>query len=493
MLKLKETWNRMSLKRKIVVMTFYDIALIVCVLFFSSIILNSVLNDYERNMSQSSICYDLQEAIQNESVKFLAYTRERSAQNKEEMKEAFQHTKEIVYELPFDYLEIGEKRYAITWSIRNGYEGYKEYRDQFLMLSQQDEKYVEKLYQVIGIQEDLASYALRLVEATLEQGNQIYEQKEFMFKTVPWVVTIVVSFSTIIVLLYFYKFAKQIVEPLVEMAKDSRKIAEHEFQTPEIITDREDEIGELIHAFNKMKLATGDYIYAIERLHEEEVKNIEKEQRLEDARLEVLKSQVNPHFLFNTLNMISCMAKIEEADLTDKMIISLSNLFRYNLRTVEQEVYLEQELEVLDDYIYIQQMRFDNRIQYRKVIEVDENVVKIPSFTLQPIVENAFIHGLSSREQGGKVELHVWMEGMNLMLSITDNGAGMSKERLKEIQEKLCSGEEMGRGIGVGNISRRIRMLYESGKFEIDSEENRGTVVTITIPQEVVKGEVEHV
>ena len=155
---------------------------------------------------------------------------------------------------------------------------------------------------------------------------------------------------------------------------------------------------------------------------------------MEDARLEVLKSQVNPHFLFNTLNMISCMAKIEEAKLTDKMIISLSNLFRYNLRTVEQEVFLEQELEVLDDYIYIQQLRFDNRIQYRKEILVDDSMVKIPSFTLQPIVENAFVHGLSNVEQGGEVVLRAWMEDEQLMLTISDNGVGMSKEDAANIR-----------------------------------------------------------
>ena len=138
-------------------------------------------------------------------------------------------------------------------------------------------------------------------------------------------------------------------------------------------------------------------------------------------------------------------------------------------------------------------MRFDNRIQYHKKIQVDETVVKIPSFTLQPIVENAFIHGLSNTEQGGKIELHAWMEDMNLMLSITDNGSGMSKDRLEEVRQDLKQGQGLGRGIGMGNISRRIHMLYETGRFEIDSEEHKGTVVKITIPQEVVKGEVEHV
>lgn len=493
MANVRTMWNKLSLKRKIIVMTLYAIILTVCILFFSMIVYNSVLDDYEKNMTQSLICYELQEALQEETTEFLSYTRERSAQNEEEMQQAFENTERIIENLPFNYEEIGEERYAITWNIRNGYAGYKAHRDSFFWLNQDSEKYVDELYRIIEMQEDMSEYALRLVAATLDQGNTIYEKQALFLNGLPWIMVTFSAVMMISIFLYFYRFARNLVEPMVAMAEDSRKMAEQEFQTPKLETDREDEIGELIQAFNVMKSATGDYIHAIERLHEEEMKNVEKEKRLEDARLEVLKSQVNPHFLFNTLNMISCMAKIEEADMTDKMIISLSNLFRYNLRTVEQEVYLEQELEVVDDYIYIQQMRFDNRIQYRKRIQVDEKVVKIPSFTLQPIVENAFIHGLSSMEQGGKVELHVWMEDMDLIVSIIDNGAGMSRERLEKVRQDLELGEDLTRGIGIGNISRRIHMLYETGKFEIDSKENQGTVVKITIPQEVVKGEVEHV
>ena len=129
--------------------------------------------------------------------------------------------------------------------------------------------------------------------------------------------------------------------------------------------------GELVQAFNKMKHATEGYINTLkeknemaERLHKEEVERIEMEKRLDAARLELLKSQINPHFLFNTLNMISCMAKLEEAQTTERMISSLGNLFRYNLKTSEQIVPLERELKVVQDYMYIQQMRFGSRISH---------------------------------------------------------------------------------------------------------------------------------
>ena len=100
-----------------------------------------------------------------------------------------------------------------------------------------------------------------------------------------------------------------------------------------------------------------------------------------------------------------------------------------------------------------------------------------------PLVENAFVHGISRVEEGGCVKLHIWMEEDNLMISIADNGLGMSPERLEEVRESLKTSENFSRGIGVGNICRRIHMLYEQGEFEIDSQEHQGTVVKITIPQ----------
>ena len=122
------------------------------------------------------------------------------------------------------------------------------------------------------------------------------------------------------------------------------------------------------------------------------MEKMELEKRLEAARMELLKSQINPHFLFNTLNIIACMARLEDASTTEKMITSMSNLFRYNLKTTEQIVPLEQELKVVKDYMYIQKMRFGNRIRYAYSIEVEEAVVRIPAFTLQPLVENAIVH-----------------------------------------------------------------------------------------------------
>ena len=171
------------------------------------------------------------------------------------------------------------------------------------------------------------------------------------------------------------------------------------------------------------------------------------------------------------------MAKLEEARTTERMISSLGNLFRYNLKTSEQIVPLERELKVVQDYMYLQQMRFGQRIRYDTDCKPDTMEVLVPSFALQPLVENAIIHGISPKGQGGRIHVRSWMEGRRLWISVADTGRGMAQERLEEIRLALARGEEKATGVGVGNIYRRVHGMYRDGEVFIYSSEGRGTVV----------------
>ena len=181
--------------------------------------------------------------------------------------------------------------------------------------------------------------------------------------------------------------------------------------------------------------------------------------------------------------MISCMARLEDAATTDQMIVHLGSLFRHNLRTKRQQITLEEELDGLEDYIYLQQMRFDGRITVEKSIQVQPAAVLVPSFMLQPVVENAYSHGLKSREEGGRILLRAWMQGKVLVLTVADNGKGMTPEELDAVQAKIAQSEQTGRSIGLGNISRRIGMLYPGGKMQVYSRADCGTVVRFELPQ----------
>lgn len=490
MQKLNQIWMKCSLKRKINAII-ACIAIIVVVSQSITIIgTYSAMLEFEGFMHNNSIYYNLQTVMKEEKEKFIVYMRNRTDENKLAFEAACEASEVCIKSLDFNYENMGEERYARIWNIVNGYEGYKQYREAIVLKSEQDTGYIEELYEVLDMQEHLSAYASRLVQVTMEEGDLIYKERMELLQDMPFLITGVTAIMLIVSLGIGRVVSMTLVKPLMLIAEDSRKIAVNDFTSPALQVSNEDEIGELVKAFNKMKRAMKNYIATLkeknkmaELLHKEEMEKIELEKNIESARLELLKHQVNPHFLFNTLNMISGMARLEDAEVTSKMIISLGNLFRYNLRTVEQEVYLEQELEVLEDYIYIQQMRFENRIIYKKSIEVDETQVKIPAFTLQPIVENAFAHGIVLKEEVGVIELNVWQEKEKVILTIEDNGEGIDEEELSALNERIHRENTTGKGIGLGSICRRIDILYPDGKFYVYSTKGKGTKVRIEVPQ----------
>lgn len=486
----KKKWAHLSLRRKITVLT--AVILIIMGLSASVIVTvtNAAVHGFGETMQDNLLCSEAQEALEEEKRTFHAYVREPSVENQALFERACWYTEYRLSILPFDYTLIGEERYARTWNLIHGYEGYKKYRDLVAGYEGPLQQETDEFYEVVGMQDALSTYALRLVQETLEEGNRNYRSMAVYYQMLPALSIGAIIVMLLLVMRLLKTFLESLVNPLIIMAEGSRKMSENDFNIPDLESVSEDEIGELIRAFNRMKQIMGHYISTLEEknriaelLHREAVEKLEVEKRLESTRLEMLKSQVNPHFLFNTLNMISCMARIEEAGTTDRMIISLSNLFRYNLRTTEQEVYLEEEIGALEDYIYIQQMRFDHRISYEKSVLVDAGKVKIPSFTLQPVVENAFIHGLSSKEEGGVITLRIWEENQTILILIADNGKGMPAEQLEELRNRLQEGQTSGRGIGLGNIYQRISILYQGGAFEIFSEPEQGTTIRIQIPK----------
>ena len=487
----KEFWRRLSIRRKVMAWLCAVLLVIAGLVALTDITRNKTMQELDRLQNNDTLCYTVQEALETERRTLETLVREPSQSNRRLFDEACRTAREAIDALPFDYTQIGPDRYARTWSLRSGYEGYCEFRDELVAMDPADGDYAARFYRVANMQEDLALYALRLVRVTMEQGSAGYQTLRNSYRLLPVVNVTLLLVALAAVCGVFRLLGRYLVKPVMEMSAQSRRIAENDFDLPDLHFNSADEVGELSAAFNRMKHATGDYIETLQEknrmesaLHREALAKLELEQNLDRARLEVLKSQVNPHFLFNTLNMISCMARMEGARDTDRMIISLSYLFRYNLRTQEQEVWLEQELEALDDYIRIQQTRFDGRITYQKMIQADPEQVRIPSFTLQPLVENAFVHGLASCEEGGRIFLRIWQEENMLYVSISDNGVGMDEDRLAQLRQRLCDSEQTGQGIGLGNISRRIAMLYPEGDLRIFSRPGRGTVIRLRIPQQ---------
>lgn len=488
---VKNLWFTISLKKKLGAFAAMVILVMGLSVAFNLRIMNFSLDSFNVILQDNSRCHDFQEALELEVSAFESYVRSRTQERREEYVLACVRTKRCLLSLPFSYSQIGQERYARTWNLRNGYESYSAARDLLLEMDPEEDGFVPELYRIYAMQSYLQNYARRLVQVTLKYGNASYQEKVSVFYDMPYLILIFSVVMMIIVMGLTRLLAAALVSPMMKMAHNARKIARNDFSGQDLTVPNRDEMGELVKAFNKMKHATEGYINTLkennemaELLHKEELEKIEMEKRLDAARLELLKSQINPHFLFNTLNMIACMAKLEEAATTERMIASMSNLFRYNLKTSEQIVPLERELKVVQDYMYLQQMRFGSRIGYECKAEVDPNRVMVPAFTLQPVVENAIIHGLSKKEQGGKIVIRIWRKGGSVIISVADTGVGMSQQRCRELSEAMQGSRTSGIGIGLGNIYQRINTMYKGGGLKLYSREGSGTVVQMTIPQD---------
>jgi two-component system LytT family sensor kinase len=204
--------------------------------------------------------------------------------------------------------------------------------------------------------------------------------------------------------------------------------------------------------------------------------NLEQHQQLLlKARMDALTAQINPHFLFNTLNTVSSLIRYDP-DMARGVVIKLSNILRRLLRKHETFVPLQEELDFIDDYLDIEVARFgrDNLVIHK---QIDENTLDafVPSMLLQPIVENALKHGLAGKLGGGELTIRTESQDGRLVILIEDNGVGIPKERMAQV---------FADGIGISNVHERLRVLYGADfRMDISSREGEGTRTRIEIPE----------
>lgn len=418
---------------------------------------------------------DLQQAVSNEMRSFKDYIQSGSEDALVTYEAAAMQTSAALAALPFDYRTIGESRYEITWSIRSSYRIYCQVRNRVLEMEKEDGEYIPSLYKVYSMQEYLAQYCTRLSERVLQEGSAHYRRESAVYLRLPYLLMCIELACLLSLIWLLYTSLGSIFRGLGELAAASRSIEKNIFTQPDVVWNGNDEMGALVRAFNKMKHATRENLFMQQKLHKEELERVELEKRFAAAQFQALKNQLNPHFLFNTLNTIARMAKIEAAPNSERMTLAVSNLLRYNLRTNDPLVPLAQELKVVRDYMYIQEMRFGDRIRCRVDCRVDENE-PVPSFLLQPLVENAIQHGLSPKEDGGSICICVRKQDQRLRIAVADTGIGMEPERLEAVRRSMHEGDN-AIGIGLCNLERRISGIYTDGTAAVYSCAGHGTAV----------------
>ncbi|MDF2652847.1 MAG: sensor histidine kinase [Paenibacillus sp.] len=267
----------------------------------------------------------------------------------------------------------------------------------------------------------------------------------------------------------------------VRILKNKMQLAASGFLEAKVVLAGTDEISDLGHSFNMM-------IGKIRMLLDQSIK---EQQEIKKSELRALQAQINPHFLYNTLDSILWLAQSEKKDQVVQMVMALSKLFRISLSKGKDWITLEKEIEHLQSYLTIQQMRYRDILDYKITIDSNLYSLLILKMTLQPIVENALYHGLKNKRGKGLVQITARIEDTDtFVIVVEDNGKGISEERLHQLRNDLMephtpkeTGNEVSGGFGLHNVHRRIRLYYgESYGVQVDSIEGEGTIVTIRIP-----------
>lgn len=281
--------------------------------------------------------------------------------------------------------------------------------------------------------------------------------------------------------LFVLWFSRGITKPIKRLSAAAQDISKGKFDGPPVEVNTRDEMRPLSNTFNDMRSNIRTLVKEIEE-------KSELDQLLRDMELKNLQSQINPHFLFNVLNTISKTAYLEDADRTSDLMDSTAALLRYNLANLDQPTTLSREVDIIHHYFFLQEARFGERVQFETDIDETYLSLAIPHMTLQPIVENAFIHGIESYEAGAKIQLRIKGDDSCVTVEVIDNGVGMGEEtrqKLLQMEDRTDAVHHRGHstGLGVKNVMKRLELFYQqTDLFDIKSELNQGTKVTMRLP-----------
>lgn len=292
----------------------------------------------------------------------------------------------------------------------------------------------------------------------------------------------VIAVSVLLAFFIIYSFSSLFSRRLLHLSRHINRVSTGDFDTT-IKMDGRDEIGLLARQFNSMVRSINDLMYEVQASN---AQNHLLEQKQNDIRFKMLASQINPHFLFNALEAIRMEAHMKGQVEIARVVRLLGKMMRSNLEVGRSKVLLSQELEVVRCYLDIQQFRYEERLKYQFIVDPAVESLYMPPLIVQPLVENAVIHGLDNTTNGAMVTVNIKQEENHAVFTITDNGAGIAPDRLEQIRSTLEIGEEQeGARIGLRNVHDRLKLSYgaEYG-LSIESWLNEGTSITFRIPME---------
>ncbi len=295
-----------------------------------------------------------------------------------------------------------------------------------------------------------------------------------------WLLLLMTSF----LLFLAYLFSLSITRPIHQLRNAADELSKGRFEMP-IKVDSNDEISFLARTFDNMRVSINKLFDETQLKAQLEMELQENKLLLQESQLRILQSQINPHFLFNTLNTLSKKAYLEGSEETSDLLVNVAGLFRYNLKRMDRPVTLYEEVVVLKQYMEIQKARFPDRLYFH--LEVDESCLhfEMPGLTLQPLIENAVIHAIEPLEEGGHIWFRIVDHGDIVRIEIEDSGGGMSLDKRQQLLDGAIMPENgHSTGIGFSNVMKRLTLFYGIETIvSIESEEGSGTKIILQLPK----------
>ena len=370
-----------------------------------------------------------------------------------------------------DELISGIREYLETHSVDNLGELQQQYSEQQRIYS----------YVVIGFQN---AYSARL--SFLNEMQDQIENSVMRIVFTAGVILVIAGISAgsyAIRSMHSMKYSFDVLEDGIEaFRKDVRNAPMIELHTA-------DEFEELAEAFNTSQTVIRNQMDTLaenardkEKLAEMEKENLRIYGKLQKNNLDFLQARINPHFLFNTLNMITAQANIENAEKTAELLETTAEFLRYNLDNISNTVTMQQEFFNLQDYIKIEKTRYGDRFRIETSIDQDVYEQQMPCMVLQPLVENSISHGVGKLISGGWIIIRAFRENSRVIMEVSDNGNGMSEEQIRMMYESLNTNDDYSKHIDIRNICRRLQLFYNNDVILTLQNQSPGLCIRISVP-----------
>ncbi|MFA9377654.1 MAG: sensor histidine kinase [Lachnotalea sp.] len=338
------------------------------------------------------------------------------------------------------------------------------------------------------------AYIQEILRLSVSENKQYLEDvKTQISKFQKWMIVMAVLISifsiafNMIFANYVSKLINQIMDMTYKLVKGNQRVLIEPINGPKEIMELTDSFNKLLGQIHKLNLESEEKSRLELKLAEEELNKIKMREMLKDARLQGLQMQIAPHFLFNTLNIISKLAFLENDEKVYELIVALSTFLRHSLKDFQSKVRVEEELDMIAQYLLILEVRMGDRFQYEINNTSTNKEIEIPIFTLQPIVENAFKHGIEGKIDGGKIMVRVKDMKGGIKITVADSGIGMDREKLILIRKRALTKQarfNYAEHIGIENVCCRLNILFQENiTYSIHATVNKGTIFTMIIKE----------